>query len=223
MPQGRYSRQPTTVGGSSFDRDFEVMAIYRKLAAVLLGSLSLAMGIHLFLVPNRLLDGGFIGIALILNYLWGWKIGWTAFALSIPIYVYAWFCRRTYFFNSMLGMSVSFFLIDWMHRFLPTYGAALPLSPLTGSFVGGALVGTGAGMMLRYHVSAEGTDLFGLLVSEKLSVNVGVVIYALDLLIVLSGAFVVRDEPVTLSLIMILAAATVTTLFTLRRPDSLAN
>ncbi|WP_442852964.1 YitT family protein [Bacillus sp. UNC41MFS5] len=44
------------------------MYILKKTFAVLLGSLLLSIGIIFFLVPFELLDGGIIGIGLIIKY-----------------------------------------------------------------------------------------------------------------------------------------------------------
>ena len=52
-----------------------VMHLIKKGLVILVGSVFIALGINLFLIPYKVLDGGIIGIALILNYLWGLKPG----------------------------------------------------------------------------------------------------------------------------------------------------
>lgn len=51
------------------------MRLMRKGLVILGGSIFIALGINLFLIPYKVLDGGIIGIALILNYLWALKPG----------------------------------------------------------------------------------------------------------------------------------------------------
>jgi len=53
---------------------------------ILLGSLLVAAGTNFFLVPYKILDGGIIGIALIINYLFDAKIGVAVILCSFPIF-----------------------------------------------------------------------------------------------------------------------------------------
>ncbi|WP_418789587.1 YitT family protein, partial [Priestia megaterium] len=55
----------------------KVIIILRKILVVLVGSLLLSIGINGFLVPHYLLDGGTIGIALILHYYFEFPTGVT--------------------------------------------------------------------------------------------------------------------------------------------------
>ncbi|MEI2364367.1 YitT family protein, partial [Priestia megaterium] len=54
-----------------------MIIILRKILVVLVGSLLLSIGINGFLVPHYLLDGGTIGIALILHYYFEFPTGVT--------------------------------------------------------------------------------------------------------------------------------------------------
>lgn len=69
----------------------------KKGLALIIGSIFPSLGINLFLVPHKILDGGTVGIGLIANYLWGFNIGLTVIILSIPIFIYAWFHYRNFF------------------------------------------------------------------------------------------------------------------------------
>lgn len=95
----------------------QYMPFLNKGAAILIGSLFLSVGINFFLVPFELLDGAIIGIGLIVKYLLGFKAGFTIIVLSIPIFLIAWLYYRNYFYNSLHGMLISSFLIDWLYPF----------------------------------------------------------------------------------------------------------
>lgn len=56
----------------------------QKLIATIIGSLLIGIGVNGFLVPNYLIDGGILGIALILHYFLHLKTGITMVALSLP-------------------------------------------------------------------------------------------------------------------------------------------
>lgn len=181
-----------------------------KVAALLAGSLLIAVGVNAFFVPFRLLDGGVLGIALVLNYVLRMNIGLSALLLSLPVFWLAWRRNRAYFYNSLQGMLVSSLAIDllsgiaggwmWAHRF----------GPLAGAIAGGLLVGTGAGLMLKYKTSTGGTDLLAQVLAEQFHLNVGLVIFFMDGAIITVGGFLLADDSLVLSLIAILAVAVAT-------------
>ncbi|WP_438448885.1 YitT family protein [Gorillibacterium sp. sgz5001074] len=190
------------------------MRLHRKMAAVFFGSLMVAIGINLCFVPNELMDGGLVGVALILNYIWKVKVGLALVVLSIPIFVWAWNRNRSFFFHSLHGMLISSVLIDVVAIFyrqvlVPEFGP-MPLHPLAGAIGGGLLVGTGIGLMLRYQVSTGGTDLLAQFLSELLAMNVGIIILWMDVAVLFIGALLLSGETLLLSVIAVLAVAVAT-------------
>ncbi|MFC7392003.1 YitT family protein [Scopulibacillus cellulosilyticus] len=154
-----------------------------KFLSMIMGSILLSIGIDGFLVPNHLLDGGIIGIGLILKYIWGFKVGLTIIILSLPIYIFAWFYKRSVFYNGLHGLLISSFFMDLFSPLnslfhIPIYFDAV---------IGGCLVGIGVGLMLRKQCSTGGLDLLSQFIAEKLSINVGGVIFIFDGIILLTG------------------------------------
>ncbi|QXJ36946.1 hypothetical protein BV455_00208 [Parageobacillus caldoxylosilyticus] len=121
----------------------------RKIMTTIIGSIFLAIGINVFLVPHHLLDGGIIGIGLIVKYIWHVKAGLTIILLSIPLYIIAWFYYRPFFYNSLHGLLFSSLMID----VFSVLRGAIVLDPILSSIIGGVLVGFGIGMMLREETS----------------------------------------------------------------------
>jgi uncharacterized membrane-anchored protein YitT (DUF2179 family) len=186
----------------------------RKIAAVFFGSLMVAIGINLCIVPNELMDGGLVGVALILNYMWNVKVGLALVVMSIPIFVWAWRRNRSFFYHSLHGMLVSSLFIDLVafvkrRLFEPEFGPLL-LHPLAGAIGGGFLIGAGIGLMLRHQISTGGTDLLAQFLSELLSLNVGIIILWMDVLVILGGALLLSGETLLLSTISVLAVAVAT-------------
>ena len=157
--------------------------IFQKAAAILIGSLLLSIGINGFLIPHQLLDGGITGIALILHYYFDFPTGLAMFLLSIPLCIYAWIYERTFFYNSFLGLIVASMFIDWLAPLRNQFS----LSIFPSMLIGGGLIGIGVGIMLRYEASTGGTDLLAQFISKAMSVNIGVVIFMIDGLIVTSA------------------------------------
>ncbi|HER2157416.1 YitT family protein [Peribacillus sp. 1P06PB] len=159
------------------------MYIFQKITAIIIGSLLLSIGINGFLVPHHLLDGGITGIALIIHYYFEFPTGLAMFLLSIPLCIFAWIHERTFFYNSFLGLIVASIFIDWLEPLRNQFS----LSIFPSMLIGGGLIGIGVGIMLRYEASTGGTDLLAQFISKAFSVNIGVVIFMIDGLIVTSA------------------------------------
>jgi uncharacterized membrane-anchored protein YitT (DUF2179 family) len=161
----------------------KVIVIFQKLMATLVGSLLVGIGVNGFLVPNHLIDGGILGIALILHYFFHFQTGMTMVALSVPICVFATMNEKGYFFSSLQGLLLSSLFIDLL---VPLRNQFF-VSPLGSALIGGVIIGLGIGLMLRYKTSTGGTDLLAKIISARFSLNLAFVIIFLDGLIVLAG------------------------------------
>jgi uncharacterized membrane-anchored protein YitT (DUF2179 family) len=188
-----------------------MIAMMRRTVAIFLGSVLLGIGINGFIVPFHLLDGGMIGISLLVKYVWGYKVGLTLILLSIPIYLLAWKLERRYFINSIHGLLVSSLIIDLL---TPLRGM-FSVSIIESSVIGGLFIGTGIGWMLRHETSTGGTDLLALFVSRWLSINVGMVIFLIDAAVILAGLYVMGEGILFYSLVTILSVGFATMTMTL--------
>ncbi|MFS0822029.1 YitT family protein [Bacillus sp. 1P02SD] len=187
------------------------MPFFMKAVAILLGSITIAMGINLFLIPNKVLDGGIIGLGLIISYLFHTNAGFSIMMLSIPIFAISWFKYRSYFFNSLHGMLLSSLLIDLFHNLNQV---RIHISPILSSITGGILIGFGIGLMLRFETSTGGTDLLAQFFSEIVKVNVGILILIIDIFVICLGGIFVSSETFFLSAITILAGGITTSVCT---------
>jgi uncharacterized membrane-anchored protein YitT (DUF2179 family) len=188
-----------------------------KLIAIVVGSLIIAMGINFFLVPFQVLDGGMIGISLILNYIWDTKIGLMIMILSLPIFIYSYGYRREYFYESISGMLVSAFVIDLLAPYQYYFLYYIQLTSFTSSVLGGALVGIGIGLMLRYKTSTGGTDLLAQFLTRWIPLNLGLLIFIMDVMIIGIGGLLISVETFYNSILTIAAGGIATSLLTLKR------
>ncbi|HWJ80277.1 YitT family protein [Cytobacillus oceanisediminis] len=187
------------------------MPYFMKAVAILVGSMSIALGINTFLIPNKVLDGGIIGLGLIISYLLNTNAGFTIMVLSIPIFALAWFKYRSYFFNSLHGMLLSSFFIDLFHN---VNQVPIKFSPILSSFTGGVFIGFGIGLMLRFETSTGGTDLLAQYFSEFIKINVGIIIFIMDVFVICLGGLFVSTETFFLSAITISSGGITTSLCT---------
>lgn len=182
----------------------------KKMAAVIVGSLLLGVGINVFFVPHHLLDGGMIGLGLIAKYVWNVQAGLTMIVLSVPLYVAAWFYYRPFFYNSLHGLLFS----SWMIDVLSVLRGVVALDPLWSAMIGGILVGAGIGLMLREDTSTGGTDLLAQFIARLTNWNVGVVIFVIDACIISAGSLIIDSVPFVHSLVVVTVVGAVTTMLT---------
>lgn len=195
--------------------------LYQKIVAIMTGSLLIAMGVNCFLMPFKVLDGGIIGIALIINYLFEAKVGLMIILCSIPIFALAWVYYRELVYNSLHGMLLSSYLIDILEPFHYYFLYYVNLTPVSSSVIGGLVVGAGIGIMLRFDTSTGGTDLLAQFLSRYVSFNVGIIIFITDAVIVSLGGLLISVETFVLSVITITVGGVATTLCTLKYTERL--
>lgn len=186
------------------------MFFLKKALVIIVGSIFLSLGINLFLTPYEILDGGIVGIALILYYLYKLKIGLMIIIVSMPIFIVAWFKYRTYFYNSLHGLIISSFMID----LLKPVRSLIRIEAIYSSVLGGIFVGIGIGLMLRFETSTGGTDLIAQFLCNKTGINVGIFIFIIDSMVILLGGLLLSSSTLVLSMITILVVGMTTSVIT---------
>lgn len=173
--------------------------MWKKTVVIGAGSALIGIGINGFIIPFHLINGGFMGVSLILYYLWGVKAGITFILLNIPVYLFALKSAPIYFVNGIMGAFISGLMIE---LFIPLNGIFhLPL--IKSVILGAIMIGVGVGIMLRNHISPGGMDLLALLLAKWSKWNVGIIILILDLVIILSGLIILKDPNLFYSLLII--------------------
>jgi uncharacterized membrane-anchored protein YitT (DUF2179 family) len=184
----------------------------KKLFIICFCSTLIGIGINGFILPFHLINGGIFGISLLLNYLYGFKLSLLFVLLNIPIYLLALKSDPLYFVNGVIGAVISGITID----LLAPLDGVIHLPIFASVICGGVLIGTGVGIMLRSHISPGGMDLLALLLSKWSRINVGVIIYVIDTIIIMTGLIILRDSNLLYSLLIVgivgLSASILTTI-----------
>lgn len=186
-----------------------------RFAIILTGSLLVAVGTNFFLVPYKILDGGIIGIALIINYLSGAKIGLAIVLCSVPVFLLAWVKERDIFYNSVLGLLASSFLIELLGPLQYYFLYYFEFGSISSAIIGGFLMGTGLGLMLRFKASTGGTDLLAQFIKRYVRLNVGFIIFLTDFMIIGAGGLLISKETFFHSILTIIAGGVATGLCTI--------
>ncbi|MBO8164748.1 MAG: YitT family protein [Brevibacillus sp.] len=186
------------------------MTLLHKALSTLLGCFLVGVGVNAFLVPHQLMDGGMIGIGLLANYYFEWPSGLVILVCSLPIYLMVFLHDRELFYHSFHGLLLSSFLIDALSG-LRTWGYVFSME--TSSVIGGALIGSGIGIMLAYKTNTGGTDLLAQFIARRLNYPVALLIFFIDGFIVGLSFHVNGLEGTVFSLLTITTVAVCTHYF----------
>lgn len=153
---------------------------------IIIGSILMGVGIEEFLVPNQILDGGIVGISIILSHLLHFKLGYFIFLLNIPFFYIGYKqIGKTFAFSTLLGISVLSITTILLHD-VPVFTNDLLLATV----FGGIILGFGVGIVLRFGGSLDGTEILALLFSKKLPFSVGEIIMFFNVFIFICAGFV---------------------------------
>lgn len=171
--------------------DFSIWAIIRKAFFLTLGALIAAFSIECFLVPNNIIDGGIVGVSIILNhFLTKYGLGFFIFLLNIPFVLLAFnkigkkFVLQTIYAVTALSLGVNYF-----HH----YGT-ITAEPILIIVFGGILLGIGVGLVLKNGGSMDGTEILSVVLSKKFGFSVGEWIMAFNVIIYTVAGFVFGVE-----------------------------
>jgi len=168
---------------------------------MLLGAFIAAFSITIFFIPNSLIDGGTVGLAMITGRLFGTQlIPLFLLIFNLPfIYMAYKHIGRTFVIQLLVAvLSFSFFLFLIPHLFpTPFIGEKLEVV-----VIGGAILGVGLGLIIRVGGCIDGTEILGIIVNRKQGFTVGQVVLACNVFVFGAAGFVFQDwHPPLLSLI----------------------
>jgi uncharacterized membrane-anchored protein YitT (DUF2179 family) len=185
----------------------------KKFAVIGFGSTMIGIGVNGFILPFHLINGGMFGISIVFNYLWHFSIGLTFVFLNIPVYLLAYKSDYNYFFYGLIGAVFSGFMIEILVPLRDVFH--LPI--ISSVIIGGLIVGIGVGTMLRNHISPGGMDLLALLLAKWTKINVGIIAYAIDTVIIISSLLLLREPRLLYSLLIVSIVGLLATVLTTGR------
>lgn len=184
-------------------KDF-ILKLIKNLFFMTIGAVIAGFALEAFLVPNAVIDGGVIGVSMIVSHLTKWNLGLLVIILNTPFILLAWkkmgklFVFSTAYANIILALSLNFF-----HSYKVTGDVILA------SVFGGIVLGVGVGLILKNEASLDGTEILSLLVSKKFGFSVGEFIMGINLFIYLAAGKVFGWESAMYSIITYFIASKV--------------
>lgn len=164
---------------------------------VAVGLVLAAAAYRMYLIPNRVVAGGFTGVGQLLNHALGVGVGTVNIALNAPLFLVSMRSMGVRFgVRSLAAMLLLSLLID--HLPLP----AATDDMLLASVYGGVISGIGFGLILRGSATTGGTDMLASLLHRlipELRVSHGIFLF--DGLVIIASAFAFEAQAAMYGLI----------------------
>ncbi len=174
-----------------------LVRLVKKYVLLFFGSVVAAAGLEFFLIPNQIIDGGIVGISILLSHITGFNISYLLVLLNVPFLYVGYMQIGKSFCISTLFSVVS--LAFWVSAFHP-------IPELTQDFFlaatfGGVLVGIGVGLIIRYGGSLDGTEIVAIILDKKTGFSVGEIIMFFNVFILGSAGLVFGWDKAMYSLV----------------------
>lgn len=157
---------------------------FKNIALNLVGVVLITLALKGFMIPNKFLDGGIIGISILVHEITKWPFGVLVLVLNIPfLFIGKRMLGKTFAFQSLL----TFVLIAVSMTFLDV--DPVTSDPLLIALFGGCLIGVGMGLCIRSGSTADGVEILALVTIKKIGLNIAEVIFAMNTLLFLAAAW----------------------------------
>ena len=164
---------------------------FSNLFFLTIGAFIAAFAIESFLVPNKIIDGGVVGISIMMNYKTHLPLGLYIFVLNLPFIFLALqkmgklFVLSTFYAVAMLSVGVSMIPV-WT-------GGRHVTDPFLACIFGGVILGLGVGLILRNNGSLDGTEIVAIRIAKKWGFSVGEIVMFFNLFIFTAAGVVFEN------------------------------
>ncbi len=156
---------------------------------IILGTFITAIGIVVFIAPNKIAAGGVSGVAIILYHLFHFPIGLTMLIINLIL-----FAIGFYLLGSEFGLK-SILATVLLSVFVDLLGGLIPESFYVNDLIiavifGDLLTGIGIALVMSREASTGGTDIVAMIIKKYTSIDIGKALMAIDFTITLfAGIF----------------------------------
>lgn len=188
-----------------------IKPVFLKYFIAIIGSLIIAIGFNMFLLPHDVLSSGVGGLALLIHLLTGWNTGLINILLNLPLLILGYMkLQKSMMFNTIFTVvAVSFFL-----SVIPV--VKISANPIIDVIFGGVILGAGIGLILKYSGTTGGMDIIAILISQNSNISIGLILTLLNSIIVVSSGYFLGWDTALLTLLSIyISGRAIDTIYTM--------
>lgn len=144
-----------------------------------IGILLAAIALEVFLIPNKIIDGGITGVSIILSFLTNINLSIFIIILNVPFLLLGFrHLGKNFLIQSTVAMVLFSVLLEIFKQV-----DVVTNDVLLATVFGGILLGIGVGFVIRYGACLDGVETVAILINKKTSFSVGQVILLVNLVI----------------------------------------
>jgi uncharacterized membrane-anchored protein YitT (DUF2179 family) len=169
---------------------------------IVVGVFSAAFGLKGFLLPNRFLDGGVMGISLLTNIITGIDLSLLVVLINFPFIIIAYTqISHRFAFRTLLAITLLAVILGIVEFPLITDDKLLI------ALFGGFFLGAGIGLSIRGGSVIDGTEVLAIYSSKKTTLTVGDVILIFNIIIFSIAAYLINIETALYAILTYLVAS----------------
>lgn len=172
--------------------------LIQKTFFLTLGAFIAGFALDGFLIPNKIIDGGIVGISMMINYVTHFNLGVLLILINLPFICLAFtklgklFVLQTFYAVAMLGVATNVF--NHFHFVVTS-------DMLLATVFGGIILGVGVGTVLKNEGSLDGTEIMALVMSKKFGFSVGEIVMGFNIFIYVVAGLVLTWESAMYSIL----------------------
>ncbi|NLB80303.1 MAG: YitT family protein [Clostridiaceae bacterium] len=183
---------------------------------IIIGSLILALGINVFLAPNKISTGGVGGLATIFLYVFRIPMSLSTLVLNLILFVIGY---KTLPKSSIVKTLVGIVFLSVFLQ-LTSYISYYCDDMMISAIFGGTLVGVGVGLVVLKDASTGGSDFAAIILNKAIPyISLATFILIIDALIILTSGMVFRDYTIMFYSVLSLYVSTKVTDMIMVRGD----
>lgn len=159
---------------------------YKDVFFIFCGAILVAVSLQLFLVKNYVIDGGVVGLSIMLSYITNLEVGLLLLILNIPFLILGYYyLGRKFLLSSLyasLILSIGTYILEPFHE--------ITNNPFLVIILGGILLGMGVGLIIRFGGCLDGTEVLAILFSKRSPFSIGQYILLFNIFIFGSSIFI---------------------------------
>ena len=169
---------------------------------IALGVASAGFGLKGFLLPNKFLDGGVMGISLLANVVTDVNLSILVIVINLPFVVIAYTqVSKKFALKTLIAITLLAIALAWIEFPIVTSDKLLI------AVFGGFFLGAGIGLSIRGGSVLDGTEVLAIYSSRKTTLTVGDFILLLNIVIFSVAAYLINIETALYAILTYLVAS----------------
>lgn len=183
-------------------RRINVERSIKDIIFISLGVAAAAFGLKGFLLPNQFLDGGVMGISLLVNVVTGIDLSVLVVLINLP-FVFIAYTQVSKIFAIKTLVAIALLAVVLAVVEFPI----ITSDKLLIAVFGGFFLGLGIGLSIRGGSVIDGTEVLAIYSSRKTTLTVGDIILVLNILIFSMAAYILNIETALYAILTYLVAS----------------